>query len=60
MIFKIKTDKPIIFLTIDDGPCDISTPNTLNILDKYGIKETFFCIGEKILKNKELSLKIKT
>ena len=34
-----------IALTFDDGPHPRYTPQILNILDKYGIKATFFTIG---------------
>jgi peptidoglycan/xylan/chitin deacetylase (PgdA/CDA1 family) len=35
-----------IALTIDDGPDPEVTPQVLDILDSYGVKATFFCIGE--------------
>lgn len=34
-----------IALTFDDGPHPRNTPKILDILDKYGIKATFFLIG---------------
>ena len=36
----------IIYLTFDDGPSSY-TPKLLNILDKYGIKATFFVTGNR-------------
>ena len=36
-----------IALTIDDGPDPIVTPQVLNILDRFQVKVTFFCIGNK-------------
>ena len=36
-----------IALTIDDGPDPVVTPQVLDILDRYAVKATFFCIGEK-------------
>jgi peptidoglycan/xylan/chitin deacetylase (PgdA/CDA1 family) len=35
-----------IALTFDDGPHPVKTPQILDILDKYGVKATFFIIGE--------------
>lgn len=35
-----------IALTIDDGPDPEVTPRVLDVLDQYGAKATFFCIGE--------------
>jgi peptidoglycan/xylan/chitin deacetylase (PgdA/CDA1 family) len=34
-----------IALTIDDGPHPQVTPAVLDLLDRYGVKATFFCIG---------------
>ncbi len=36
-----------IAITIDDGPDPVVTPAVLDLLDDYGVKATFFCIGEK-------------
>ena len=36
-----------VALTIDDGPDPLVTPQVLDLLDNYGIKATFFCIGDK-------------
>jgi peptidoglycan/xylan/chitin deacetylase (PgdA/CDA1 family) len=36
-----------IALTLDDGPDPEVTPRVLDLLDDYGIKATFFCIGRK-------------
>ena len=35
-----------IAITIDDGPDPEVTPQVLDILDRYGAKASFFCIGE--------------
>jgi len=43
-----------ICLTFDDGPDPIMTPKILEILNKHGIKGTFFLIGENVLANPEL------
>jgi peptidoglycan/xylan/chitin deacetylase (PgdA/CDA1 family) len=36
-----------VALTLDDGPDPGATPRVLDLLDDYGIKATFFCIGRK-------------
>ncbi|RDK03086.1 polysaccharide deacetylase family protein [Paraburkholderia lacunae] len=36
-----------IALTIDDGPDPVVTPQVLDLLDAYGVRATFFCIGAK-------------
>lgn len=43
-----------IWLTLDDGPCPETTPEILDLLDKYGAKATFFLIGERVEKYPEL------
>lgn len=37
-----------VFITIDDGPCPVVTPQVLQILAQYDAKATFFCIGKKV------------
>ena len=41
------TGSKIIYLTFDDGPSAYTT-KLLNILDKYGIKATFFVTGNRV------------
>lgn len=36
-----------VVLTFDDGPDPNITPRVLDLLDRYGAKASFFCIGEK-------------
>ncbi|MDI6833589.1 MAG: polysaccharide deacetylase family protein [Bacteroidales bacterium] len=60
MITRIKTNEKIIFLTIDDAPTPISTPQTLEILKYYNVNATFFCIGKNIIEDQELTQRIIT
>ena len=39
-------DIPMVYLTFDDGP-SASSDEILDILDDYGVKATFFCIGQE-------------
>ncbi|MGD9567748.1 MAG: polysaccharide deacetylase family protein [Sedimentibacter sp.] len=41
----------IAFLTFDDGPSKSVTPEILDVLDNYGIKATFFVLGNMCEKN---------
>lgn len=43
-----------VYLTFDDGPCPETTPQLLDILDRNGIKATFFCVGDNVRKYPEL------
>lgn len=47
-----------IALTIDDGPDPAVTPQVLQLLDRYGIRATFFCIGRKAVQYPELCREI--
>ena len=49
----------VIALTFDDGPNANYTQKYLDILDKYGIKATFFCLGPAAEKNPDLVKAIK-
>ena len=44
MLWKVDT-KESIYLTFDDGPTPRITEQILDILDNYGAKATFFCLG---------------
>jgi len=48
----------LIALTFDDGPHEKFTNEILNILDEYGVKATFFIIGENAEKHPEIVKKI--
>ncbi|MCQ2370000.1 MAG: polysaccharide deacetylase family protein [Paludibacteraceae bacterium] len=52
-----KKDK-VIYLTIDDGPTAENTLWILDLLDRYGIKATFFCIGRNVEANPDLYAEI--
>lgn len=59
VIWKIKTDDPLIFLTFDDGPHPDSTPVLLDLLDFYKFKATFFCLGKNVERYPDLLEKIR-
>ena len=48
LLFNGNTSIPEIALTFDDGPNPYYTPQVLNILEKYHVKATFFCIGRQV------------
>ena len=47
-------DKMVLNLTYDDGPNPATTPRLLELLEKEGIKATFFFIGENMQKHPHL------
>lgn len=47
--YPVRTDgKKVVYLTFDDGPSTTNTPEVIKILNKYGIKATFFVAGYAI------------
>jgi len=56
VICRGKKDSGSVSLTFDDGPDPVKTPAILEILRKYDVKATFFCIGRKLTGN-EIILK---
>ncbi len=47
-------EEKVIYLTFDDGPIPEVTPWVLDLLDKYNIKATFFCVGDNVRKHPEV------
>lgn len=43
-----------VYLTFDDGPIPEITPWVLDLLDKYNIKATFFCVGDNVRKHPDI------
>lgn len=43
-----------VYLSFDDGPTPVVTRFVLDLLDKYGYKATFFCIGDNVKKHPEI------
>ena len=50
---KVKGAK-VAFLTFDDGPVPETTPRVLEILEKYGVKATFFMVGDNVRRYRHL------
>ncbi|MFI5450766.1 polysaccharide deacetylase family protein [Pedobacter sp. UC225_61] len=55
---KSRSEK-IVYLTFDDGPIPNVTDFVLNTLKSFGIKATFFCIGDNISKHPSVFERIK-
>ena len=52
--WRFNTDRKTVYLTFDDGPVPGLTTWVLDLLDKYNIKATFFCVGDNVQKHPEL------
>lgn len=46
--YKIDPEKPVIALTFDDGPNTTTTNEVLDLLEKYGVRASFFLVGNNI------------
>ena len=59
-IWCIKRRKrKVVFLTFDDGPIPEVTPWVLDLLDYYGVKATFFLVGDNVARSPHLLEEIK-
>ena len=54
VIYFVETEKPMVALTIDDGPDAQTTPQILNLLRQYDAQATFFVIAGHIPGNETL------
>ncbi len=54
-VWRIKEKhRKVVYLTFDDGPVPEVTPWVLDTLDHYGVKATFFMVGENVSRNPQL------
>lgn len=52
--WRIPSDERCVYLTFDDGPIPQVTPWVLNTLDQYGVKATFFMVGDNVRKHPDV------
>lgn len=53
LLWKKPKGEKKIYITFDDGPHPIITPQVLDILRDFNAKATFFCVGNNVEKYKE-------
>ena len=53
-IWRIQKRHKTVYLTFDDGPIPEVTPWVLDTLDRYGVKATFFMVGDNVARNPQL------
>lgn len=59
-IWRVKKRKrKVAYLTFDDGPIPEVTPWVLDTLDRYGVKATFFFVGDNVRKYPQLYEEVK-
>ncbi|MDR1259139.1 MAG: polysaccharide deacetylase family protein [Tannerellaceae bacterium] len=53
-IWRMPAEAKCVYLTFDDGPIPGITPWVLDTLDRYGVKATFFCVGDNVRKHPDV------
>lgn len=53
-IWRMDPSERTVYLTFDDGPIPEATPWVLDTLDRYGIKATFFVVGDNVRKHPDI------
>lgn len=53
-LWRMNIKEKIIYLTFDDGPVPGVTPAALAVLKQFGVKATFFCVGNNVKKHPEI------
>ena len=50
-LWRMNPDEKAVYLTFDDGPIPVITPWVVDLLGRYGIKATFFMVGDNVRKH---------
>lgn len=53
-IWRIPSQPKCVYLTFDDGPTPEVTPWVLEVLARYQIKATFFCVGDNVARYRNI------
>ncbi|MEI7728232.1 MAG: polysaccharide deacetylase family protein [Verrucomicrobiota bacterium] len=54
-ICRVSTRRKVVALTFDDGPDPASTPALLALLEARHVRAAFFCIGQRVIAQPELT-----
>ena len=49
-LWRMDPNEKAVYLTFDDGPIPVITPWVVDLLERYGIKATFFMVGDNVHK----------
>ncbi len=52
------TSERVLHLTFDDGPIPGVTPWVLDILQEFGAKATFFCVGDNVVRHPDVYARV--
>ena len=53
-LWRVNPEEKAVYLTFDDGPIPEVTPWVIDQLERYGVKATFFMVGDNISKYPEI------
>jgi peptidoglycan/xylan/chitin deacetylase (PgdA/CDA1 family) len=59
MTCRVATDEKLVALTFDDGPTPQGVEAVLPTLDQYGVKATFFLVGEAVARQPILAQQLR-
>src|SRR5437016_6401926 len=59
IVYRVRTELPLVALSFDDGPHPEFTAQVLEILKQHEAKATFFLIGERALRYPEVVARIR-
>jgi peptidoglycan-N-acetylglucosamine deacetylase len=57
--YRVRTNRPVVALSFDDGPHPTFTLQVLDILRRHDAKATFFLIGERAARHPDVVFQIK-
>lgn len=57
-ITRVRTARPVVAMTFDDGPHASLTPQLLDILAVRGIRATFYVIGSRVVRHPDIMQRI--
>lgn len=57
-LWRMDPEDHSVYITFDDGPIPESTPFILDTLREFGVKATFFMVGENVARHPELLQRI--
>lgn len=58
VFWHARTEERVIALTFDDGPCHPYTQQLLDILEREGIRATFFMVGNNVRREPNLAAEV--
>jgi peptidoglycan/xylan/chitin deacetylase (PgdA/CDA1 family) len=58
LITRVETGEKIVALTFDDGPTSAYGDSVLRVLNRYGVKGTFFLIGKEMAAHRSVTRQI--